>query len=47
MADKAGIIKVQFWRFEFIVEIENQDEENSLNFCGPVACPLFMNYHYG
>jgi hypothetical protein len=30
MADKAGIIKVQFWRFELIVEIENQDEENSL-----------------
>ena len=45
MADKAGIIKVQFWRFEFIVEIENQDEENSLIFCGPVACPLFMNYN--
>jgi len=25
------------------VEIENQDEENSLIFCGLVACPLFMN----
>ncbi len=29
MADKAGIIKIQFWRFKFIVEIDNQDEENT------------------